>query len=188
MARGRAGVFLESYNSTKHNPRVNLTSPGGASWTPKREKKRTVEKEEAPGGNEGGEGRKGGWVSIFECRSGKNRRRCREWERDNGGSSPRMMRRAGGEGKRKRERDGKSSRIRFGASPIILQSSATTHRHFLPPRNGEDAQIALMVDQRENPRSSPTGTYLFPSFVCLPVSPPSKRDADVCCPRLGAAR
>lgn len=26
-----ARVFLESYNSTKHNPRVNLTSPGGAS-------------------------------------------------------------------------------------------------------------------------------------------------------------
>lgn len=40
-AKGCAGVFLESYNSTKHNPRVNLTSPGGASWMPK---KGTVEK------------------------------------------------------------------------------------------------------------------------------------------------
>lgn len=36
------------------------------------------------------------------------------------------------EGKKEREKERESSRTRFGASPIILQSSATTHRHFLP--------------------------------------------------------
>lgn len=35
---------------------------------------------------------------------------------------------------REREKERESSRTRFGASPIILQSSATTHRHFLPPQ------------------------------------------------------
>lgn len=56
---------------------------------------------------------------------------------------------------------------RFGASPIILQSSATTHRLFLPPWLRGDVQIALMADQRG--KLCPTGTYLFPELVCLSV-------------------
>lgn len=51
-----------------------------------------------------------------------------------------------GEGRgRRRERDRgrekESSRTRFGASPIILQSSATTHRHFLPPQTEETLKL-----------------------------------------------
>lgn len=42
---------------------------------------------------------------------------------------------------RERDREGESSRTRFGASPIILQSSATTHRHFLPPRTEETLKL-----------------------------------------------
>lgn len=63
--------------------------------------------------------------------------------------------------------------MRLGASPIILQSSATTHWLFLPlPLSGGDVQIALMADQRG--KLCPTGTYLFPKFVCLsvPTLPP----------------
>lgn len=39
--REEARVFLaeESYNSTKHNPQVNLTSPGRTSWTKGRKRK-----------------------------------------------------------------------------------------------------------------------------------------------------
>lgn len=170
MVRGRAGVFLESYNSTKHNPRVNLTSPGGASWTPRGKKRRSVEKGEAPGERRG-RGTEDGFL-FSNVGSGKKRRRCREWERDNGGSGPRAMRRARRRGK-ERERDRRSGRIRFGASPIILQSSATTHRHFLPPRNGEDVQIALMVDQREKPCSLRQVLIFFPAS-CVSPSPPSQ--------------
>lgn len=74
---------------------------------------------------------------------------------------------------RKRGRKGRGKR--FGASPIILQSSATTHRLFLPPwLRGGDVQIALMADQRG--KLCPTGTLIFfPSwcvFRCQPPPPP----------------
>ena len=71
------------------------------------------------------------------------------------------------------ESQGGRGGARLGASPIILQSSATTHRLFLPlPLSGGDVQIALMADQRG--KLCPTGTYLFPKFVCLsvPTLPP----------------
>lgn len=125
--KGCAGVFLESYNSTKHNPRVNLTSPGGASWTPK---KGTVEKK-------GGlERRRGRFYSraldqrrrhVVARGRGMTGQRGIEIEEDKERSKER-------ERKRERETERESSRTRFGASPIILQSSATTHRHFLPPQ------------------------------------------------------
>lgn len=60
------------------------------------------------------------------------------------------------------ERD--SSRTRFGASTIILQSSATTHRHFFAAPNRGDVKIALMVDQREKPRF-----YRYLSFSRAPL-------------------
>lgn len=58
----------------------------------------------------------------------------------------------GGRNERRRERE--SSRTRFGASPIILQSSATTLTGIFCRPNGGDVKIALMADQREKPCSN----------------------------------
>lgn len=129
--KGCAGVFLESYNSTKHNPRVNLTSPGGASWTPK---KGTVEKKRSSKVWSDGERE----ILLSNVGAGGTTRR-RERERDDRTAGDRDGgRQREKEGKRERmrerEKERESSRTRFGASPIILQSSATTHRHFLPPQ------------------------------------------------------
>lgn len=94
----------------------------------------------------------------------------RERERERGVDGFSGVRDEGGrrivDGAKDRKR-GRRRGKRFGASPIILQSSATTHRLFLPPWLRGDVQIALMADQRG--KLCPTGTYLFPELVCLSV-------------------
>lgn len=153
----------ESYNSTKHNPRVNLTSPcksEEAGATRKGTCAATVEEEKdrAKKGNPvrlNGERGRGRGVDGF---SGV---------RDEGrGGGRRIV-----DGAKDRKRGRKRGK-RFGASPIILQSSATTHRLFLPPWLRGDVQIALMADQRG--KLCPTGTYLFPRVgVSFGANPPS---------------
>lgn len=72
---------------------------------------------------------------LFSSVGAERTMRHRERERDDRTAGDRDRGGQGG-GSEEREREGprESSRTRFGASPIILQSSATTHRHFLPPQ------------------------------------------------------
>jgi len=65
-----------------------------------------------------------------------------------------------------------SSRTRFGASPIILQSSATTHRHFLPPRQWGTVRIALMAKRAEKSPGSTQVLISFPASRVFPACPP----------------
>lgn len=156
--RGWFHAWRESYNSPKHNPRMNLTSPGREGETMR-----------------GGDGRRG---KLEKDTKGREREK-----KDDGGcfwadrDETRFLQVSNEEGSqvagRRRERKrserlkvrGRREAKRFGASTIILQSSATTRRAFLPPRLRTDVQIALMADQREKP--CPDRYLSFPKVPCV---------------------
>ena len=99
--KGCAGVFLESYNSTKHNPRVNLTSPGGASWKKKEPWKKgtqrfgTMKRE----------------ILFSSVRVRKTIRRHRERERDGRTAKDRDR---GRQGKKERKKENERMKEREG--------------------------------------------------------------------------
>lgn len=113
----------ESYNSTKHNPPVNLTSPGRARRAKRKMQRARITSESK------GEGRKKGrrtllligrrWDAFSRCATRMHRQR---------GERPRERKKEAGRSERSKVRGQRGKR--FGASPIILQSSVTTRRRF----------------------------------------------------------
>lgn len=158
--KGCAGVFLESYNSTKHNPRVNLTSPGGASWTPK---KGTMEKKEVP------RFRAMKREILFSSVRAKRTTRRRERERDDRTAGDRDRGRQGEKQRKRekeRERETEGEAVEPGLAPLrsFFSLAQRLTGIFCRPNRG-DVKIALMANQREKPCSN---RYL--SFSRLRVS------------------
>lgn len=157
----RGGVLLESYNSTKHNPRVNLTSPGGASWTPK---KGTVkEKKKELGGLERRRGRY--YFRVLE-RKGQC---ASSWKRERGDDRTAGDRDRGRQGEEQRKKETERERGRAvepGLAPLrsFFSLAQRLTGIFCRPNRG-DVKIALMADQGEKPCSN---RYL--SFSRLRVS------------------